>query len=223
MALAVVLGALLVVSVVVTDKGVGALTLNFDLKDPRGPGEASPGGREASTYIRWGNNKCPEGAEMVYTGQVGGGSFDSSGAASNMLCLPSETGYPEHANNTVQVAQIYHVEYSIFPDPRDNLHVVCAVCRVRRATTLMIPASVHCPCHSGWRREYTGYIMANLPLKGRSGVQFICVDKSLGGERRPAAHHDQYGILYHTVTNCRHGLPCAKYPAKTTGCVVCSK
>ncbi|XP_030846971.1 uncharacterized protein LOC105442867 [Strongylocentrotus purpuratus] len=46
-------------------------------------------------YIRWGNDVCPEDAELIYSGTIGGAHYTHSGSGSNYLCMPDTPIYDE--------------------------------------------------------------------------------------------------------------------------------
>ncbi|XP_071119927.1 uncharacterized protein [Mytilus edulis] len=65
--------------------------------------------RYGVTYVRWGRKGCPDGAELVYTGQAGGNYYNHKGGGANYLCLPNdpEIGEPQSYENS----QLYGAEY----------------------------------------------------------------------------------------------------------------
>nr|KAG5708495.1 hypothetical protein BaRGS_026222 [Batillaria attramentaria] len=65
---------------------------------------------KSSVYVRWGRSVCPSSNEVVYTGVVGGAHEDSSGSATNYLCL---TLSPVYSSRPVpsEYALLYGGEY----------------------------------------------------------------------------------------------------------------
>ena len=176
------------------------------------------------TYTRWGNNKCPTGVELVYSGTMAGTHYTQSGSGANFLCLPEEPNY--EALNTIEISpqrsDLYGTEYEY---PIAGIHdhgAPCAVCYVYgRSAKIMIPATTDCPSYGGWTREYYGYIMSgHFSHVGRS--EYVCIDKDQ--KSRPGSAGDQNGaLLYHVRATC-HGIHCPPYnPSEVLTCVVCSK
>jgi len=115
-----------------------------------------PGG---STYVRWGRTTCPETSELVYDGYAGGGNYGETGSGTNYLCLPKDPEWTQE-QSTPNYGYIYGAEYvtpgSILGALQDH-DVPCAVCHSNSTNVLMVPAKQ--TCHTGWIREYTGYLM----------------------------------------------------------------
>ncbi|PVD29543.1 hypothetical protein C0Q70_08794 [Pomacea canaliculata] len=97
---------------------------------------------EASTsvFVRWGSSTCPASSVLVYSGEVGGSHYTTSGAAANYLCLPLSnlTLMDISVSND---AQLYGGEYETADEHHDK-DPVCAVCRSSRANNVMIPATL---------------------------------------------------------------------------------
>ncbi|CAG2232274.1 unnamed protein product [Mytilus edulis] len=98
------------------------------------------------TYVRWGRKGCPDGAELVYTGQAGGNYYNNEGGGVNNLCLPNDPENGEHQN--YDNSQVYGAEYNIDGNRKPhgmsgNLRykaVPCAVChRKQRSSILIVP------------------------------------------------------------------------------------
>ena len=86
----------------------------------------------------------------------------------------------------------------------------------------MIPARKNCP-HS-WRKEYSGYLMAERSHKTHSSTEFVCVDEysTIVSGRKTTS----YGALFWPVeSKCSRGqLPCDSYKeGAELMCVVCTK
>ncbi|XP_072043223.1 uncharacterized protein [Amphiura filiformis] len=223
-----------------------ALTLKVDLEmtnlqtqpaanaDPREPSDQSSANETGSLYIRWGSRQCPDTAEVVYTGYVGGSHFYNDGGGSNYLCLPQDPDLIMASPGIQSTrARIDTVEYYTDDfDPLSSRHhqdAACAVCQTKnRSMMLMIPAKLTCPI--GWIREYFGYIMSSMFTSKRS--EFICVDKSLASAAEREEEYDGGGAIYLVEARCldprpenNYGaLPCDQYPDGTElVCVVCTK
>ncbi|VDI27280.1 Hypothetical predicted protein [Mytilus galloprovincialis] len=86
------------------------------------------------TYIRWGRKGCPAGADIIYTGQVGGNSHANRGGGVNYLCLPNDPENGQH--QPYGNAQVYGSEYELglsykpsgWSESMNNKEVPCAVC-----------------------------------------------------------------------------------------------
>ena len=154
-------------------------------------------------------------------GTVGGSHGLHSGAAANTLCLPPDPTFDNHALSTEgsSMAKLFGGEYQTQPEPTHQLTPVCAVCRIPRATVIMIAAKPTCPV--GWVKEYGGYLMAGSDsLEG--ATEFICVDSQMGYVPGSKSNDDGR-LLYYTVTRCG-SLPCPPFVNnKIVSCVVCSK
>ena len=178
----------------------------------------SPG---ASSYFRWGNSTCPIGAELIYSGVVGGSQSGHSGAAVNPLCLHQDPQYLSYQNGYQGHVYVYGAEYQT--NSRSPIHnandrnVPCALCVVYGyATTITIPSRYECPL--GWRREYYGYLMAGY-YSSSAATQFTCIDKGL--EQIAGSGADTGGYLFYTAeTQCNQHIPCSD---KELTCVVCTK
>ncbi|XP_054768766.2 short-chain collagen C4-like [Lytechinus pictus] len=180
-------------------------------------------------YIRWGNDECPSGADLIYSGTIGGAHYTQSGSGSNHLCMPDEPIYDEVETSLhAERALLYSSEYQLSTGPSriQPMHdhtPTCAVCRAPsgRPTKLMIPARNVCPSED-WRLEYAGYIMSEKYTHKRS--EFVCVDR----EMVPTAgtHGDQNGVLlYLTEVRCLvgGGLDCGPYiDGYEITCAVCT-
>ncbi|XP_071119926.1 uncharacterized protein [Mytilus edulis] len=104
--------------------------------------------RYGVTYVRWGRKGCPDGAELVYTGQAGGNYYNHKGGGANYLCLPNdpEIGEPQSYENS----QLYGAEYQVFSNRKPHgmsgilgdREVPCGVCRrKRRSSVITIPGT----------------------------------------------------------------------------------
>ena len=171
------------------------------------------------TYTRWGNNTCPYGADIIYSGYGAGSWWEHTGAAVDPLCLPPDPQYLKTIAGYQDHGLLYGTEYQTY-GPLDHSHdhnVPCALCQVYGHTNkIMIPSCYEYP--SGWRREYYGYLMAGLHTH-KAATQYTCVDESLA--QIPGSGANQDGHLFYTVeAKCGHYIPCSD---KELTCVVCTK
>ncbi|XP_078001194.1 uncharacterized protein LOC144453724 [Glandiceps talaboti] len=208
------------------DSGVPGLSSNTvrpSTTDTERPHSAS--NSSGTIYVRWGRKSCPESAELVYEGIIGGSWYEHVGSGSNPQCLPLDPIYDNPVGGAQSQGLIYGSEYetSSFP-PLSHLHdhdPVCAVCRViSRSTVFMIPARNECPSEE-WTREYYGYLMSEH--HGHKRSEYICVDRH--AEARDGSHHSHNGMLLYPVEGrCDSGsLPCGPYTnAYELTCAVCT-
>ena len=174
-----------------------------------------------TVYVRWGHDKCPSTAELVYHGRVGGSDHTQSGGGSNPRCLPLDPNYLSSVGGrTTYRAHMFGTEYQTSTDNYRHIHgrlVPCAVCYVtKRSTVYMLPAKYTCP--TGWIREYYGYLMAERFTAYRS--QFTCIDVMFksGGSRS----YRGSAVLYFVQGRCE-SLPCPPYNGRELSCAVCTK
>ena len=178
----------------------------------------SPG---AVSYFRWGNSTCSIGADLIYSGVVGGSHSGHSGAAVDPLCLHPDPQYLLYQDGYQGHVYVYGAEYQInSKSPLNNANdcnVPCALCSVYgRTTVITIPSRIECP--PGWRREYYGYLMAGYRSQN-AATQFTCMDKHL--QQIPGSGDDSEGYLFYTAeTQCNQHIPCSD---KELTCVVCTK
>ena len=154
-------------------------------------------------------------------GIIGGTHHRSTGGAANHLCLTSHPVLDGHRHPSGNgYAYVYGSEYGICPEPECNTTPACALCRVSRSASVMIPGTN--VCSSGWTKEYSGYIMANY--HGYTGSsEFICVDSTHDHYSDTTQSADSENIIYYTHVKCG-ALPCPPYiDEKIVTCVVCTK
>ncbi|XP_065835020.1 short-chain collagen C4-like isoform X2 [Oscarella lobularis] len=178
------------------------------------------------SYTRWGRTSCRDGAELVYNGRAGGEYFSHPGGGANMLCLPEEPVYNKYYTGSQSVAYMYNAEYQthewnpFFPRAYPDDDVPCAVCRVKRKSTILhIPARNVCP--SGWRKEYDGYLMTERHNHAHTR-DFLCVDKD--AESVPGTRANINGaLLYFVDGRCGGYLKCGPYIHNADlSCAVCT-
>ncbi|XP_076435534.1 uncharacterized protein LOC143275329 isoform X8 [Babylonia areolata] len=172
-----------------------------------------------SSFIRWGNSKCPGNTSLVYSGVAGGARHGDSGGGSNYLCLVMQPQMDDTFKPSRQ-SYLHGAEYEGYGG-RDDRDVVCSVCKATQATTLMIPATRSCP--HGWTTQFRGYIMSeHWDHNGRS--EHVCVDEER--EFRQGEHSSKdlrAAEFFHVVTGCEGSLPCPPYVQdEVLTCVVCS-
>ena len=172
------------------------------------------------TYIRWGNDTCPYGANTIYQGAAAGGYFSHSGSPANMMCLPPDP--MRFSDNYYQSGSyyVYGVEYQVggLLNHADDRNMPCAVCEViGKSTKLMIPS--HNVCPDGWRMEYNGFIMAGRYNHAGSSM-YTCIDKAV--EQISGSGGDHGGHQMYTIyASSGQFLPYIGSYAMT--CVVCTK
>ncbi|CAC5384062.1 unnamed protein product [Mytilus coruscus] len=176
----------------------------------------------ASTYTRWGHNKCPTKSSIVCEGYVVGKKHNINGGGSNFLCLTKQPEYtnlqsPNIANN------LYGVETDIngFSPSIADKDMTCAVCITQRSSVLMIPGTKYGT--SGWNMEYWGYLMSHGVGGTWQPTKYICTDS-----RRPVAvpggdRNNGESVVYLVGGVCG-SLKCPPYiNGKPLTCVVCSR
>ena len=172
------------------------------------------------TYIRWGNDTCPYGANTIYQGVAAGGDHGHSGSPANMMCLPPDPmRFPDNLYQSGSY-YAYGVEYQVsgLLNQADDRNMPCAVCEViGKSTKLMIPSHYVCP--DGWRMEYNGFIMAGRHNHAGSSM-YTCIDKAV--EQISGSGGDHGGHQMYTIyAFSGHFLPYISGYAMT--CVVCTK
>ncbi|XP_006822460.1 uncharacterized protein LOC100376594 [Saccoglossus kowalevskii] len=177
----------------------------------------------SALYIRWGRTECEGDAQLVYEGVIGGAFYTHTGSGSNHQCLPLNPIFDDVDIGTGGSRSLmYGTEYqtSNFA-PLAGVHdldAVCAVCKVKRSSVLMVPARNECPSEQ-WTREYYGYLMSDYHDHKRS--EFICVDRNPEG--RMASNADLNGALLYPVEGRCGSLPCGPYvEGHELTCAVCS-
>ena len=191
-------------------------------KGMKGDKEERNGG---TVYVRWGHDKCPPTAQLVYSGRAGGSKHDLGGG-SNPQCLPPDPNFLRTISGRQERGYMYGAEYETNTDSNSHVHgvddsdVPCAVCHVSTRTAVyMVPAKYTCP--SGWTREYFGYLMSSHT--GHKRIVFTCMDtafKTVVG----SASADKEGLLFYFVEGRCGSLPCPPYDNnKEFSCTVCTK
>ena len=179
------------------------------------------------TYIRWGNDSCPDTAatQLVYAGRAGGTLYNAQGGGAEKLCLPDDPDYISDPKSTSAsyTSTIYGAEYETYNGPHNNLNnqnVPCAVCYAStRAAMIMVPAKTECP--SSWTREYYGYLMTERAHSSHYRSSFNCVDVNPGTVAGGSGNTD--GALFHYVTAICNGLLCPPYvTSQALTCAVCT-
>ena len=214
------------------EKGSSGSPGSTGLTGPKGaPGQKGMKGDKeerngGTVYVRWGHNKCPSTAQLVYSGRAGGPHFQNSGGGSNPQCLPLDPNFLTPISGDQRYRPLmYGGEYQTNTDSNSHVHgrhqndVPCAVCHIsNRNAVYMVPAKYTCP--SGWTREYYGYLMAERHTHRRS--QYICVDTALKSVTGSSA--DKNGLLFYFVEGRCGSLPCPPYDnTKELSCVICTK
>ena len=180
------------------------------------------------TYTRWGKSSCPTstGAQLVYSGRVGGTLYLAQGGSAEKICVPDNPDYiPETSGVTPPHFSIVQgAEYEFFTGPLSALtehNAPCAVCFVpTRATTIVVPAKTTCP--SSWTREYYGYLSTDAEQDTHRRSTYNCLD--INPETIPGTSDNTNPSLFHyTITNC-NGFSCPPFEnGRILACAVCTK
>ena len=85
-------------------------------------------------YVRWDHDSCPStGAQLVYSGRIGGPEHRNTGGGSNLQCLPMDPNYlkyqPGKQTGSLMYGSEYHNTNGIVPNSHDK-DVPSAVCYV---------------------------------------------------------------------------------------------
>ena len=215
------------------DTGViGSTGLTGPKGAPGGPGQKGMKGDKeerngGTVYVRWGHDKCPSTAQLVYSGRAGGSYYSHSGGGSNPQCLPLDPNFLTPISGGQYRSYMYGAEYETNTDSNSHVHghneddVPCAVCHVSNRTAVyMVPAKYTCP--SGWTREYYGYLMSSNYASNRHRVQYTCMDTAFKSVTGSSA--DKEGLLFYFVEGRCGSLPCPPYDnTKELSCAVCTK
>ena len=175
------------------------------------------------TYIRWGHNLCPKGAELLYSGVMAGSHYSTPSGGSNFQCLPSKPEYAlPYRRGGQGYSWIFGTEYYGSMVGKSSHNVPCAQCYVpTRIAKFMNPGAASCP--KGWTREYYGYLMSVRIWKHHEYSTFECVDKdqlSIPGSKG----WDRYKSFLTYVEGHCGGNPCPPFvQEKELNCVVCTK
>ncbi|KAI8480743.1 hypothetical protein Bbelb_415360 [Branchiostoma belcheri] len=182
----------------------------------------------STTYVRWGRKTCPQHAELVYEGVIGGSYYGHSGGGANYLCMPYQPTYDSPAAGSQgSRGLIYGSQYFTTDfEPYNHLYnhdPPCAVCRVpSRSTTYTVPARNACP--SGWHIEYTGYMMTSS-YSGQQRSRFICMDENADYVFWTSYNQGTAAMLYPVEVRCVNGgsIPCSPYVSgDELTCAVCT-
>ncbi|CAG2191391.1 unnamed protein product [Mytilus edulis] len=150
------------------------------------------------TYIRWGRKGCPAGADMIYTGQVGGNAHSHKGGGLNYLCLPNDPENGQH--QSYDNDQVYG----------GNMNLVRHASRQDGRKT----------CYKGWNLEYHGYLMSDHYTHRRR--DYACVD--INAEPLDNKNGGENGALFYPIRTKCGSLRCPPYTNEADVlCVVCTK
>ncbi|CAC5363173.1 unnamed protein product [Mytilus coruscus] len=176
--------------------------------------ECSPPSKTSNagvTYVRWGKKGCPKGAEIVYSGQVGGNDHTTKGGGVNYLCLPNDPENGQH--QSFGNDQIFGGEYRISSSGKPSGWSESM--RYKEA-----PCTVGILYNKGWNSEYDGYLTSDHYT--HNNKDFACVD--INPETLDNKNKDEHGILFQTLRTKCGSLRCPPYTNEADVlCVVCSK
>lgn len=161
----------------------------------------------------------------VWLGFTAGSPYDIDGGAASFVCLPQHPTWGKYQDGRqdsggfISGTEFEPAPLNFFPQNMDQQDAPCVVCRVPRATTLMIAGRTN--CYAGWTMEYTGYLMTGHTTQ-KGGTDYVCIDAN-----PEAVYHGEASLngklLYPTEVKCG-SLPCQEYPdGRELACVVCSK
>ena len=182
--------------------------------------------RTGAVYTRWGTNKCPDTADLIYPGTVTSSRY-SEGGTNSWLCLITRPKfYNVKDNHQPERTRLYGTEFgnkAYSPDENFNTKddVPCAVCdAIQKRNILVVPGTHECPMF--WQTEYTGYLMAGYYSGAYRRKETICVDKDPHYVTGTSSTING-ALLYFVESTCT-GIKCAPYSlgAELT-CAVCSK
>ncbi|CAG2212416.1 unnamed protein product [Mytilus edulis] len=170
-------------------------------------------GKSGETYIRWGKTSCPEESKLVYDGYAAGKRHNIGGSGANALCLPKIPEWKDYDGRVnTWTGRLYGIEYEIGQNKpySMNFHdkdMPCAVCQSKRSTVLMVPGKV--TCHTGWHKEFSGYLMSQASRNGRTPSEYICVDEKLDSVPGGDANRNE-AVVYPVEAACG-SLKCPPY------------
>ncbi|CAG2205993.1 unnamed protein product [Mytilus edulis] len=160
---------------------------------------------------------------------MAGKHYSSGGNGANILCLPKDPEWKRYANGLNSLtSRIFGLEMDIlnnnqaFGSSSNAKNMPCAVCKTsRRSAVLMVPGRM--TCHSGWHKEFSGYLVAQASRTGRTATEYICADENLesvpGGDR-----DDNEAVLYPVEVGAVLPLKCPPYvKGRELTCAVCSQ
>lgn len=142
----------------------------------------------------------------------------------NYLCLPKDPLWGSSTSSCSSGAYIYGTEYKRVVENRADIPLVnqdapCAVCRTKRATTLMIPGRNE--CYEGWTREYHGYLAAGN-YNEAAASEYVCLDQIPDVVNGGGSATTDNKVFYPVEAFCG-SLKCPPYVnCRELTCVVCS-
>ncbi|XP_063447032.1 uncharacterized protein LOC134726556 [Mytilus trossulus] len=106
----------------------------------------------------------------------GHGHYTDTGRATDPVCLPQDPSIGGPINSDY-AATVYGMEYA---DNFGSLYykdVPCVVCRANHVTSkVMIPGKF--TCHVGWRKEYSGMLVAGYHRQ-EGASSYFCMETTL--------------------------------------------
>ena len=188
----------------------------------------SPLTRSGSVYTRWGRKSCPDGNELIHTGQAASSHYSHSGSGANTICMFDGTNatYLNYNDGNNDHSLLYGVAFQTSGYGVNSLtsvhnqRVPCSVCFVNESySTLTLPAKTACP--SGWEKQYSGYLFS--AYFNHKKEDWLCVDES---PESNGPYGSSQGLIYPVEIECG-SIHCGSSTTEYLGnyeltCVVCA-
>ncbi|XP_054713037.1 uncharacterized protein LOC129222549 [Uloborus diversus] len=170
-----------------------------------------------AVFINWGSDSCQTNSniERLYVGYAGGTPSKQWAGGRNYECLPDTN--PELSKPIKpqpKAAFIEGVSYRSFSEPEKSQQLICAACFVPK-TTAVKTFYAHSSCPKDWRKEYSGFAMADSISS--VDTDLVCLNKDALKTGLFLAESNQIAKLnplWMTCTKCNG--------EKVVPCVVCS-
>lgn len=174
-----------------------------------------------AVYINWGSNKCGSLSETnpdvqrLYEGRAAGALAKAWGGGRNYECMKNTE--PSLSNPLVplpKTAFIDAVDFRSFTDADKIQPIVCAACLVKN-TVAVKTFYGRTSCPSNWRKEYSGFAMADS--SSNIDMDFMCLNKDVQKgtpTENGGAHVSKVNPVWMSCKNCDGD--------KIVPCTVCS-
>ena len=178
-------------------------------------------------YVRWGDNRCPPNAVLLYEGII----TQAASKMANLLCIPKSSSktspakqYTMTMTTTTPPSHVTRMEPLLFTNLQGVVDAVpCARCYdSSHSTEFTFPGSTTCP--TDWTRQYYGHLITSYEL---STSDVLCGDERLTraiqwGDGSYSSKRNGVNMI-ETVCG-KDVLSCRGHSAgQLTSCVVCSK